>query len=46
MRTNDEWLGALRSDGIEQEEALRDLRERLLLGCALILRMSAATRQL
>jgi RNA polymerase sigma-70 factor, ECF subfamily len=32
MRTNDEWLGALRSDGIEQEEALRDLRERLLLG--------------
>jgi RNA polymerase sigma-70 factor, ECF subfamily len=32
MRTNDEWLRALRSDGIEQEEALKDLRERLLLG--------------
>ena len=32
MRTNEEWLRALRADGIEQEEALKDLRERLLLG--------------
>jgi RNA polymerase sigma-70 factor (ECF subfamily) len=32
MRTNEEWLRALRADGIEREEALKDLRERLLLG--------------
>jgi RNA polymerase sigma-70 factor (ECF subfamily) len=32
MRTNEEWLRALRGDGIEREEALKDLRERLLLG--------------
>jgi RNA polymerase sigma-70 factor, ECF subfamily len=32
MRTNEEWLRALRADGIEQEDALKDLRERLLLG--------------
>jgi RNA polymerase sigma-70 factor, ECF subfamily len=32
MRTNEEWLRALRADAIEQEEALKDLRERLLLG--------------
>jgi RNA polymerase sigma-70 factor, ECF subfamily len=32
MRTNEEWLRALRADGIEQEEALKDLRERLLFG--------------
>jgi hypothetical protein len=32
MRTNQEWLRALRADGIEQQDALKDLRERLLLG--------------
>jgi RNA polymerase sigma-70 factor, ECF subfamily len=32
MRTNEEWLRALRADGIEQEDALKDLRERLLIG--------------
>jgi hypothetical protein len=32
MKTNEEWLRALRTDGIEQEDALKDLRERLLHG--------------
>ena len=32
MRTNEEWLRALRTDGAEQEEALKDLRERLIHG--------------
>jgi RNA polymerase sigma-70 factor, ECF subfamily len=32
MRTNQEWLRALRANGIEQQDALKDLRERLLLG--------------
>jgi RNA polymerase sigma-70 factor, ECF subfamily len=32
MRTNEEWLRALRANGIEQQDALKDLRERLLLG--------------
>lgn len=30
MRSNEEWLRALRADGVEQQEALEDLRERLL----------------
>lgn len=29
-RSNEEWLRALRADGVEQEEALKELRERLL----------------
>ena len=32
MKTNEEWLRALRADGIEQEDALKDLRDRLLHG--------------
>jgi RNA polymerase sigma-70 factor, ECF subfamily len=32
MKTNEEWLRALRGDGIEREDALKDLRERLLRG--------------
>ena len=32
MRTNEQWLRALRTDGAEQEEALKDLRERLIHG--------------
>jgi RNA polymerase sigma-70 factor (ECF subfamily) len=32
MKTNEDWLRALSADGIEQEDALKDLRERLLLG--------------
>jgi RNA polymerase sigma-70 factor (ECF subfamily) len=32
MKTNEEWLQALRANGIEQEDALKDLRERLLHG--------------
>jgi len=32
MKTNDEWVRALRTHGIEQEDALKDLRERLLHG--------------
>ena len=32
MKTNEEWLRALRANGIEQEEAIKDLRERLLHG--------------
>ena len=32
MKTNEEWLRALRADGIEQDDALRDLREILVYG--------------
>lgn len=32
MRTNEQWLRALRTGGAEQEEALKDLRERLIHG--------------
>jgi RNA polymerase sigma-70 factor, ECF subfamily len=32
MKTNEEWLRALRTGGSEQEEALKDLRERLIHG--------------
>jgi RNA polymerase sigma-70 factor, ECF subfamily len=32
MKTNEEWVRALRTHGIEQEDALKDLRERLLHG--------------
>ena len=32
MKTNEEWLRALRAGGIEQEDALKDLRDRLLHG--------------
>jgi len=32
MKTNEEWLRALRADGAEQEDTLKDLRERLLNG--------------
>lgn len=32
MKTNEEWLRALRTGGAEQEEALKDLRERLIHG--------------
>jgi len=32
MKTNAEWLRALRADGTEQEDTLKDLRERLLHG--------------
>ena len=32
MKTNEEWLRALRTGGAEQEEALKDLRERLIQG--------------
>jgi RNA polymerase sigma-70 factor (ECF subfamily) len=32
MKTNEEWLRALRVDGIEQDDALRDLREILVYG--------------
>ena len=32
MKTNEEWLRSLRADGIEQEDALKDLREKLLHG--------------
>jgi hypothetical protein len=32
MKTNEEWLRALRTDGAEQEEALKDLRQRLIRG--------------
>src|SRR6266545_919057 len=32
MKTNEEWLRALRADGIEQDDALRDLREILIHG--------------
>ena len=32
MKTNEEWLRALRAEGIEQEDAIKDLRERLLHG--------------
>ena len=32
MKTNEEWLRALRTDGAEQEEALKDLRQRLING--------------
>ena len=32
MKTNEEWLRALRASGIEQEDALKDLRDRLLHG--------------
>jgi RNA polymerase sigma-70 factor (ECF subfamily) len=30
MKTNEEWLRALRADGIEQDDALKDLRETIL----------------
>jgi len=30
MRSNEEWLRALRTDGVEQQEALKDLREGIL----------------
>lgn len=30
MRTNEEWLRALRTDGAEQEDAVKDLRQRLV----------------
>jgi RNA polymerase sigma-70 factor (ECF subfamily) len=32
MKTNDEWVRGLRSHGIEQEDALKELREKLLRG--------------
>lgn len=32
MKTNEEWLRALRTGGAEQEEALKDLRERRIHG--------------
>jgi RNA polymerase sigma-70 factor (ECF subfamily) len=32
MKTNEEWLRALMADGIEQDDALRDLREILIQG--------------
>ncbi len=32
MRTNEQWLRALRTGGAEQEEALKDLRQRLING--------------
>ena len=32
MKANEEWLRALRTEGAEQEEALKDLRERLIHG--------------
>jgi RNA polymerase sigma-70 factor, ECF subfamily len=32
MKTNDEWVRALRTHGIEQEDALKELREKLLRG--------------
>jgi RNA polymerase sigma-70 factor, ECF subfamily len=32
MKTNEEWLRALRADGAEQDDALKDLRERLVHG--------------
>ena len=31
-KTNDEWVRALRTHGIEQEDALKELREKLLRG--------------
>jgi hypothetical protein len=30
MKTNEDWLRALRADGIEQDDALKDLRETIL----------------
>ena len=30
MKTNEEWLRALKADGIEQEDALKDLRATIL----------------
>jgi RNA polymerase sigma-70 factor, ECF subfamily len=32
MKTNEEWLRALKAGGIEQEDALKDLRARILYG--------------
>jgi RNA polymerase sigma-70 factor (ECF subfamily) len=32
MKTNEEWLRALKANGAEQEDALKDLRERLVHG--------------
>jgi RNA polymerase sigma-70 factor, ECF subfamily len=32
MKTNQEWLQALKSDGIDHEDALKDLRDRLVRG--------------
>jgi RNA polymerase sigma-70 factor, ECF subfamily len=32
MKTNEDWLRALRADGVEQEDAFKDLRERILHG--------------
>jgi RNA polymerase sigma-70 factor, ECF subfamily len=32
MKTNDEWVRALRTHGIEQEDVLKELREKLLRG--------------
>jgi RNA polymerase sigma-70 factor, ECF subfamily len=32
MKTNEEWMRALKAGGIEQDDALKDLRDRLLYG--------------
>ena len=32
MKTNEEWLRALRAEGVEQDDALRDLREMVVYG--------------
>ena len=44
MKTNEEWLRALRADGIEQEDALKDLRERILHGMRAYLAEDAGYR--
>jgi hypothetical protein len=45
MKTNEEWLRALKANGAEQENALKDLRERLVHGMRAYLAEIAAIAQ-
>lgn len=46
MRTNEEWLRDLRTDGVRQADALKELRERILRAMCAYLAESAGAKQL
>ena len=46
MRTNEEWLRDLRTDGVRQADALKELRERILRAMCAYLAESAEAKEL
>jgi RNA polymerase sigma-70 factor (ECF subfamily) len=46
MRTNEEWLRDLRTDGVQQADALKELRERILRAMCAYLAESAEANEL